>query len=50
MREIIDATTYHLSLISNEELIDLTGKDMDSDYFRKSIEEIAAGEMGVTNV
>ncbi len=47
------ATTHSpfiVQSLSNEELIDLTGKDMDSDYFRKSIEEIAAGEMGVTNV
>ncbi len=36
--------------LRNDELIDLEGKNLDTDYFRKSIEEIAAEEMGVRDV
>lgn len=45
-------TTTHSPFIvqslKNEELIDLQGKDYDSDYVNKGIEEIAENEMNVT--
>ena len=47
-------TTTHspfiIQSLKNEELIDLQGKELTTDYYRKSIEEIAEGEMGVKNV
>lgn len=36
--------------LKNDELIDLQGKNLDTDYFRKSIEEISGEEMGVEHV
>lgn len=47
------ATTHSpfiVQSLENAELIDLNGKEMSSPYLEKSIEEIAAGEMGVENV
>ena len=46
-------TTTHSPFIvqslENNELIDLQGKDIQDDYWRKGIEEIAQDEMGVDN-
>jgi predicted ATP-binding protein involved in virulence len=44
------ATTHSpfiIQSLKNNELIDLQGKDLDTDYINKSIEEIASEEMGV---
>jgi predicted ATP-binding protein involved in virulence len=46
-------TTSHspfiIQSLENEELIDLQTKNLDTDYFRKSIEEISSEEMGVVS-
>ncbi|MBA4155333.1 AAA family ATPase [Flavobacterium sp.] len=44
------ATTHSpfiIQSLKNKELIDLQGKELDTDYINKSIEEIASEEMGV---
>ena len=46
----IIATTHSpfiIQSLKNRELIDLQGKDLDTDYVNKSIEEISTAEMGV---
>lgn len=40
---------FIIQSLKNEELIDLQGKDYDSDYYTKGIEDIALYEMGVTS-
>lgn len=49
--EIQFITTTHspfiIQSLMNEELFDLQGKILDTDYFRKSIEEISKEEMGI---
>lgn len=38
---------FIIQSLKNEELIDLQGKELDTDYFNKSIDEISIEEMGV---